>query len=86
MAQYVLQFYNQTNTDPSKPPGRLIKNYQVTEEAPIRPAEDVPSNRDQMIIEDDDLYSEIVEAYNNYPGDPANLIFTYDLEAKTVTW
>jgi hypothetical protein len=84
MTQYLLQFYNQTSIDPENPPGRLIKIYEISEEQPI--LGNIPGDRDQMIIDDTELYNDIINAYQSYPGNPAELIFTYDLQAKTVTW
>lgn len=74
--QYVLQVKNDTQ--------QLIKSYQVSEESPIRPIEEVHAiNRKQIVIQDVNLFNQVV---NVYKQNKLNAKFTLNEITNEVSW
>jgi hypothetical protein len=80
MTQYVLQIQKDI-VEGSVTKGILNKCYEVTEEYPIRPAEQIPDNRIQIVITDTTLFNNAVAAYN---VDTINVQYTWD--DPNLTW
>lgn len=80
MTQYVLQIQKDI-VEGAITKGSLQKCYIVTEDAPIRPAEQVPADRTQIVITDTTLYNNAVSAYES---DTINVQYTWD--DPSLTW
>jgi hypothetical protein len=80
MTQYVLQIQKDI-IEGAIIKGILKKCYEVTEECPIRPQEQVPADRIQIVITDTQLYDNAVAAYN---ANTTNVQYTWD--DPNLTW
>lgn len=76
MTQYVLQVKNDNQ--------QLIKSYEVNENCPIRPIEEVHSlGRKQIVIENTDLFNEVIGIYQQYC---LKAKFTLNESTNEITW